>query len=465
MSLQEFITCPAFDNIVGAVIILNATVIGFQTDYNATYVTNDVPIVYFIFEQFFAIWFTFELSLRVIVYKCKFFKPLADGWLWNYFDTFVVGAQLLEVFIGFVAASASIDVKNFRLLRVLRILRLVRILRVVRVLHLISELRAIVSSIVGSFRSLVWVVVLLLLMIYIVAVFFTQSIADHFVAMKEEALDEGRTWQSSEEENTLALFFSSIPRAILSLWQAMSGGLDWDTLAGPMFRILGFITGMAFAAFIAFALLALMNVVTGVFVQTALLSARDEEDSFMTSQIIKLFARADKDGSSTISMDEITTSLEEPACAKEWKAIGVQAEDARYLFKILDLEGKGEVPFEEFMGGCLRLSGQAKSIDVLTVMQEARKGEEKLNQKFKDLSAVILDIQEACEKQHTDAASVSNAVSFLIAQVSENREDIRSMMHAIGKAFEGVYGRLEALSLLEDLMTGSTTSMPGTAVV
>merc|ERR1712228_732899 len=97
------------------------------------------------------------------------------GWMWNYFDFLIVSAQLLEVFFELVARSTSIDISNFRLLRVMRILRLVRILRVVRVLHLISELRTIVSSIVGSFRSLVWVVVLLFLMIYIVAVYFTQS--------------------------------------------------------------------------------------------------------------------------------------------------------------------------------------------------------------------------------------------------------------------------------------------------
>merc|ERR1719272_2711098 len=94
----------------------------------------------------------------------------------------VVSAQLLEVFFDLILRSvASIEMGNFRLLRILRILRLVRILRVVRVLHLISELRVIVSSIVGSFRSLIWVVVLLLLMIYIVAVFFTQSVTDHIV--------------------------------------------------------------------------------------------------------------------------------------------------------------------------------------------------------------------------------------------------------------------------------------------
>merc|ERR1719230_1924230 len=120
----------------------------------------------------------------------------------------------------------------------------------------------------------------------------------------------------SEEETSLYYYFGSLTRAVLSLWQSMSGGLDWDSLAGPLFTRISWMSGMAFSCFIAFALLALMNVVTGVFVQTALLSARDEEDSFMTSQIIALFSIADKDHNAFISYDEITESLEDPACSK-----------------------------------------------------------------------------------------------------------------------------------------------------
>merc|ERR1719346_110501 len=109
-----------------------------------------------------------ELTLRIYVHRWKFFLDFGkDGTLWwNYFDLFVVLAQLVEEVITLLASTSGVEMQNFRLLRVLRILRLVRILRVVRVLHLISELRTIVSSIMGSFKSLAWTCVLLLLMIY-----------------------------------------------------------------------------------------------------------------------------------------------------------------------------------------------------------------------------------------------------------------------------------------------------------
>eukprot|EP00927_Polykrikos_kofoidii_P049185 TRINITY_DN43294_c0_g1_i1.p1 TRINITY_DN43294_c0_g1~~TRINITY_DN43294_c0_g1_i1.p1 ORF type:complete len:841 (+),score=116.82 TRINITY_DN43294_c0_g1_i1:103-2523(+) len=369
MTLDEFVKSSTFDNLAGMAILLNAGVIGVQTDYNAIYMTDTPTVTFRVLEYLFCCWFTSELLLRLKVFGGAFFKPCSEGWLWNYFDTFIVIAQLLEMAVEALSSSGNFDMGNFRLLRMLRVLRLVRILRVVRVLHLISELRAIMSSIIGSFKSLVWVVVLLLLMIYIVAIYFTQSITDHMVE-QSQALDDH--WAMSDEEIVLRTYFGSLTRGILSLWQAMSGGLDWDTLASPLFDEISWMTGMAFCCFIAFALLALMNVVTGVFVQTALQSARDEEDSFMTSQILNLFKITDKERDTRITMDEIEESIEDPKAEKEWKSIGVEAADARYLFNLLDVEGSGHVVFEEFLGGCLRLNGSAKSIDLLTIMQESR---------------------------------------------------------------------------------------------
>eukprot|EP00415_Alexandrium_ostenfeldii_P004273 UN4273 len=116
----------------------------------------------------------------------------------------------------------------FTVLRILRILRIIRILRVVRVLHLISELRTIVSSIIGSLKSLAWVVVLLLLVIYIVGVYFTQAITDRLVQLKNGSI------APDQKDTDLQYFFGSLGRTILSLFQSMSGGADWDSMAGPL---------------------------------------------------------------------------------------------------------------------------------------------------------------------------------------------------------------------------------------
>merc|ERR1712176_665092 len=107
-----------------------------------------------------------------------------------------------------------------------------------------------------------------------------------------------------------------------------------------------------------------MNVVTGVFVQTALQSAKDEEDSFLTDQIVTLFDMTSRDKVAKITFEEIKSCLNDPDTSKEWKSINVQPEEAKYLFELLDIDESGIIQFEEFLSGCLRLHGNAKSMDL-----------------------------------------------------------------------------------------------------
>merc|ERR1719183_2588436 len=113
----------------------------------------------------------------------------------------------------------NFNARSVKLLRILRVLRLMRLLRVVRVLHLITELRTIVSSIAGSFKSLGWTVVLLCLLIYIVAIFFTETTTAHVQEIRLANI----TAPYSPELISLRKHFGSLSLAALSLFQAMSG--------------------------------------------------------------------------------------------------------------------------------------------------------------------------------------------------------------------------------------------------
>lgn len=403
MTARELLLSSRFDNLVGCLILLNAATIGWQADYAARNVTEDFPVYFTVVERVFCVLFTFELLLRMYVHKLRFFCPPRKAAVWNYFDLFVVTAQLTEEALHVVANSNSVSIKSFRLLRILRILRLVRILRVVRVLHLIAELRTILSSIAGSFKSLAWTVVLLSLIIYIVGVYFTSQVTEYLVDKAAENAE------ITMEDQSLSYYFRSLVRALLSLWEAMSGGADWDSMVVPLIGVSP-LMGVAFAAYIAFALLALMNVVTGVFVQTALQNAKDEEDIFLTNQIMKLFEIQDRERKQKITLAEIEARLRNPDTAGEWQAVNVQPAEAKYLFDLLDIDGSGEIGFEEFLGGCLRLHGCAKSFDLLTVLQEHRTSVKDWDAHFEELhrSLGALDVRiGGLEVQASAAAQAS----------------------------------------------------------
>eukprot|EP00929_Paragymnodinium_shiwhaense_P002185 TRINITY_DN102397_c0_g1_i1.p1 TRINITY_DN102397_c0_g1~~TRINITY_DN102397_c0_g1_i1.p1 ORF type:complete len:814 (+),score=155.03 TRINITY_DN102397_c0_g1_i1:130-2571(+) len=464
MSVEELLQSTKFDNLIGSIIICNAITIGAQTDFGAKNLTDDVPSAFKTLDTLFCIVFTTELSLRFYVHKLEFLRLCGDGWMWNYFDTFVVFAQLLEYGLEFVAASSQLDAGQIKQMRVLRVLRLLRILRVVRILHLISELRTIVSSIVGSFKSLGWTVILLLLMIYIVAIFFTQSITERFVMHGEPDVS-----QFNADENALRNYFGSLGRAVLTLWQAMSGGLDWDGLAGPLLNELGIFTSLMFASYIAFAILALMNVVTGVFVQTALNSAKEEEESFMTDQIVSLFHITDNGENpetSEITLAAIIGSLEDPVQAKEWNSVGVAAEEARYVFQLLDIDDSGSIPFQEFLGGCLRINGHAKSLDVLTVMQEARKNHENMLNEFTEmkkavdaLSYSVYDIGLSGESPGSEGKGISDKSQRSIETVRKSVRSLERQHAVLHNAVDDIRSSLSSLRALQDLVSNDPYSL------
>merc|ERR1719361_2615195 len=89
--------------------------------------------------------------------------------------------QLAEECIALFASTTKEGASQVSLsfVRILRGLRLVRIVRIVRIMHLLRELRSMVGSVICTFRSLLWTMVMLLLIVYIAGVYLTQQVATY----------------------------------------------------------------------------------------------------------------------------------------------------------------------------------------------------------------------------------------------------------------------------------------------
>merc|ERR1711908_73891 len=55
------------------------------------------------------------------------------------------------------------------------------------------------------------------------------------------------------------------------------------------------------------------------------------------------------------------------------RSLDLDVEEARGLFKLIDIDDTNEVGIEEFVTGCVRLKGNAKSIDLATLMYENKR--------------------------------------------------------------------------------------------
>lgn len=365
---------PVFDMVIAILIVLNGVTIGVQTEYMATNLTEDVPAGLRAVEISFCVAFTGELLLRILV-EGRYFAYGKD-WAWNMFDSLVVMLQLMEEAMGIITAAPGRDRAhtNFSFMRIFRVLRLIRIVRVLRVLRLIGELRLIVTSIASSMRHLFWTVMLLILMIYTLSVGFTQLVLDHRLPPSNE-----------EVAAEMTACWSSIGRSSLTLFESITGGMDWDVAIRPLARNIHVLLAPLFCLYIAFTLLALMNVVTGVFVENAIDSANRDKERYLVQTARELFERADPDGAGVITWSEFERQLARPALQEYLKGMGVDTVSAKGLFKILDLDNSGAIDAEELITGTLRLRGHAKAIDLAALIYESRRTSRRLQQHMRNM--------------------------------------------------------------------------------
>merc|ERR1711879_444393 len=85
-----------------------------------------------------------------------------------------------------------------------------------------------------------------------------------------------------------------------------------------------------------------------------------------------MFAKMDNDESGSISFEEFEEHFEDESVAGFFLLLDIDASDAYALFKLLDDDSSGSVDVAEFVDGCLRLQGSARSIDLAKVRHEQR---------------------------------------------------------------------------------------------
>lgn len=355
--LVRFVTSGACDFVATLMLVANAITIGAQVDFMARHVTEDLPPPYRWAEVAFCVVFSAEILLRIFV--CGSWYLSGRGWRWNVFDIVVVSLQIFEQAISALSNDSLLG--NISVLRVLRVLRLMRVVRFVRFLRLIHELRAMVSSVVSSLRTFLWTLVLLFLFIFIFSVYTTQVVVSN-----------GRADMEAYVANPLlARYYGSLGLTILSLGQAISGGVDWNELVKPLANDWSF--GFVFTLYIAFATLVMLNLVTGIFVESAQMSIRDDKEIDLVNRVHELFISSDENRSGSITWQEFQKQLGSPQMEEYFKVVDLDVSEAKALFNLIDIRGTGEIQVDDFVQGCIGLCGAAKAKDLKMQMFNSRR--------------------------------------------------------------------------------------------
>jgi len=175
--------------------------------------------------------------------------------------------------------------------------------------------------------------------------------------------------------------------------------MDWGDMANPLVTHLSATYGIIFAGYIIFAILAMMNVMTGVFVEAALGIAKADEDAYMVTHMKNLLKVTDKDESGSISWEEFEEQLDNPAMMEYFKCIDVDITEGRSLFDILDPEAEGQIESDTFVSGCLRLRGPARALDLEILANLTRKAGTKTLSLLKRLEKICLHVTTVVSQQ------------------------------------------------------------------
>eukprot|EP00930_Biecheleria_cincta_P034132 TRINITY_DN23608_c0_g1_i2.p1 TRINITY_DN23608_c0_g1~~TRINITY_DN23608_c0_g1_i2.p1 ORF type:complete len:620 (+),score=123.57 TRINITY_DN23608_c0_g1_i2:31-1860(+) len=340
--LQNIVYSTCFEYIALAIILLNVIIIGWETQLKVSQKTNNLPDGFVVVDVVLMIFFAVEILLKVAVdYRMYFLGP---GCMFNWLDTIIVLCE--------ICMNASHGLRNLRLLRTIN---LIRIMRSARLIRCVESVRAIVLSIGICFRPFLGGIVVLTFLIYSMAVFFMESVLSTRLTSSPQALDK---------------HYSNLFTCMFHLFQALTGGIDWNEMVVPMMEHVTPLLGLVYALYVMFSLLAVMNVITGIFVSTAMKAAKDDQDKIGIAFLEELFDKMDERKTGKVGWDDFQKHLNTMHMQELFKSIDLDPSEADCVFKLLDLDGSGELQFSEFLNGCLRLRGPAKALDVLLLLRE-----------------------------------------------------------------------------------------------
>jgi len=363
--LARFIHTTYWQVLVASVIAANAVFMVPAADVQMRLAVGAyMPIEYRVLEGCFVAFFVVELCVRLLVHGRYFFCNF--DWRWNWFDLLLVLQSVIDVAIENLASAdpaGNGSVANLTFLRTLRALRFVRTLRAIRVLEFAAGLRRIIASVVRSVSSLFWCFAMMAFVFYIFSLMVMQAA---MTGMAASDFDEAK-------REDVVTHFGSVSRSMMSFYMATSGGNDWSMYYDALVDV-AWEAAALFLFSIAYMQIAMLNILTGMFVETAMKAAMPDHEAQALEQRREEFRQAhevdnlirelDRDGSGKISREEFLRITSDGRMHAAFDILGLSIRDADMFYEMLRKTCQvKEIDKDFLVGACLKMKGPASSIE------------------------------------------------------------------------------------------------------
>ncbi|CAK9076733.1 unnamed protein product [Durusdinium trenchii] len=414
-TLQRFVSSSSFSYALMALIVMNAILMGIEIDVTAGLAQEDIPGWFAVVNSIFVVIFVIEISLRILAFGCYSFWRGEENW-WNIWDFLIV---LVSVVVIAWWASSLLEFQNYgsNTIRVLRALRLARIFRGVRITRLFryfSALRALILSIMSTMGSLMWTLFLLLVIFYIFSLIFAELVSD-FCRSATNNSTLVPVCPDNEQGLEGLVYWEGIIQCMHTLFMTITGGIDWNEAYRPLKKV-SFVGVTLMNLYIVIGFFTILNVITGVFVNTAIEGASADKDIATLKQaqnrvmhvasLRQAFHEIETATGHLLNAQDLAAAMEEDKLSAFMESLGISTDDVWTLFLLIDKDDDGLVDIEQFVAGCMQLRGPAKSLQVAKMSYENRITREQIKRIVDDMDELKADVAKLVEARERKLASV-----------------------------------------------------------
>lgn len=387
-----------FQTLSAVLALANLVELGLEADYKCNIGRCESEPIWELLTQIFTILPLAENGIRLAEAKPRRFfcgektkvKYKLD--IVNCIDTVLVVLRILDVWLLSLVGIES----GLRLVSGFRIIRMGPAVRHWQATKELRELWIVIGAVAEMVKTLFWVGVMLIFVIWIFGILVSMSLLDR----------SGDEFDFTYSQWSFQEYWGSVPRSAFSLFQVATRDNWISSMVSPLVKTEPLLL-VIFGSYFCIGALALMNSIIAVVVECTLSAARsssdreEEEklraDAAVMDSLRKIFHDGDTDGSGELDMDELHALICKHQVRDRLKMLRIPFADLDLLFTLLDTDCTGNVNTDMFFRGCAKLRGPAMacdlhqlSIDLKQNLERCDHNSERIRQVNETL-AIVLD--------------------------------------------------------------------------
>merc|ERR1712232_73961 len=207
-------------------------------------------------------------------------------------------------------------------------------------------------------------------MLYIFSLVLVISAGTRLDEIGEETSEAAGTQRAG-----LLSMYGSVQTSMLTLYKATTGGDDWS-LSYNAISSTGWVASMVYLLFLAFWHFALVNIITGIFVETALEKLAPDREAIALShhtemelvaeELRSLWRQVAETDDGYLSLSDLHRGIRGTKIPYQLEILGLSVDNVTQFFYVLlrNSPEEGKVRISNFVHGCMRLKGPASSYDL-----------------------------------------------------------------------------------------------------